>query len=515
MKVADLFALLSLRTDKKSFDKTKAVINGVKSQLKRVAVAGGIATVAIGKMIADTAASADQFAKMSKQIGISVEGLQQLEFAAGISGTNLAVLRTGLQRFARTLDDAGQGLKTAQEPFKRLGINTKDADGNLKSLDVVLGDMADKFKDLPAGPEKTALAMKTFGRAGAQLIPLLDEGSEGIAALRAEFTSLGAEITTEQAKSFEEYNDTILRIKTTLIGFRNQAVIALLPHLKNATKEFFTWVKANKELIKQNLAKFMRVVVKALIVLGKAIGFIIANGEKMLRFWIAWKVAIFAVGTAMQLASAGGVVAALRLAAAWAAAALPFILLALLVAALALVVEDFVSFLQGKESVIGTLWEIVVERWRAALMDFFEWLERKFNNIALVADDFISFVTGKESKREKRNRKLAEPFQGSLTVKKRQEAAEAREARLNAEFLNEPSLDDVFLGPPAPSLKVDPRTGIPALPEDSPFGRGSGPGGGVSLQQTVNITTGANPEETQNAVEQALKAAARDLGVTQ
>ena len=48
---------------------------------------------------------------------------------------------------------------------------------------------------MPDGPIKTAEAMKIFGRAGAELIPLLNEGGAKIQELQGHFTALNAVIS--------------------------------------------------------------------------------------------------------------------------------------------------------------------------------------------------------------------------------------------------------------------------------------------------------------------------------
>lgn len=500
MKVADLFALLSLKTDKRSFAKTQQVINGVKNQLKRVAVVGGIATAAVGKMISDTAQSADQFAKMSKQVGISVEGLQQLEFAAQISGTGLQVLRTGLQRFARTADDAGQGLKTAQEPFKRLGVTTTDANGNLKPLDELLGDMADKFKAMPDGPEKTALAMKAFGRAGAQLIPLLNEGKDGIGALRKEFTELGGEITSEQAASFEEYNDTIHRVKTALVGLRNQAVIALLPHIKAASKAFLAWVKANRVMLKQNLLKFMRAFAKLIVLVAKGFMLLLKHGEQILVFWISWKVAILAVGVAMKVMAAGGIVAAAKLAAAWVAASLPLILIVALVAAVALAFFELIDTFRGKDTYLRNMFDKIVTKWGEDIERFFRKWEKKLEEAKASAEDFVAYLTGGQTRAERmreENRNQAIRDELRMRIESRQ-----AEARVGATLAEVSGLESVGVLAPGTARRLG----------------GRGPlvdGGGGSMTANITVVTGADPEESGIAVKRALEDVGRELQVAE
>ena len=44
----------------------------------------------------------------------------------------------------------------------------------------VMMQVADAFKKMPDGAEKAGLAMKLFGKSGADLIPLLNEGADGL-----------------------------------------------------------------------------------------------------------------------------------------------------------------------------------------------------------------------------------------------------------------------------------------------------------------------------------------------
>ena len=480
MKVADLFAKVGFRVDQRSKGKVDRAIASVKRGLIKMAAVAGVAAFATAKLVSSTAATADHLAKMSKKVGISVEKLQQLEFAAGISGTSLGTLRTGLQRFARTADDAGQGLESAQEPFERLGINTKNAKGELKDLDTLLLDAADAFSKMPDGTEKTALAMKSFGRAGAELIPLLNEGRGGIEKLRAEFESMGGQLSSEDTKAFEEYNDTLLRTKTVLTGLKNQAVVALLPHLKKGSAALLAWAKANRVLIKQKLASVMKGVAKAIGFLFKVFGFMIEHGRTLVGVFIALKIAMVAFRIASKKA-------ALTTAWAWALANAPIILMLLLIGLLVLAVQDFISFLQGKDSVLGRVFGDSADAWREDITDFFMWFVDKFHEMGLIADDFISLATGRKSKRDKeREARVFKPLLDD--AKKRKSAADRKRIDSIRNRIGDETAYN--LGQSAPSLGAAPTrqlSGAAAINRDG-------------SNWTVNVTGAADPIATGNEV---------------
>jgi hypothetical protein len=502
MKVADLFAVLRIKPDPKSLRRAEQLLQSAKKAAAAVAVAGVGAAAALHKTIGAVANTADEFAKMSRKVGISIEKLQQLEFAAELSGTNIGTLRTGLQRFARTADDAGQGLKSAQEPFKRLGIDIKDTSGEIKDLDTLLLEASDRFAEMPNGTEKTALAMKAFGRAGAELIPLLNEGSGGIERMRAEFAKTGAQISSQDAKAFEEYNDTVLRIKTSLIGLRNQAVVALLPHIKKMSKQFLAWVKANREMLKQKLLKFMQLLIKAVVFLGKSIVFLLDHGESLIRLFVAWKLAIMAITAAQAIMAAGGIRAAIKMAIAWATAAAPLFLMVALVALLALAIEDFIGFLTGKDSVIGRMFGDSADQWRKDIISFLKWFRDGIREAVEWGDALISGLTGRKTMKEKRAEAerakamegFAEAASYSIGFNQRQAAAAQREAEI-ASTLSAARSRGVFAPGAAttpPSVELYPGLnagGAPLAPT-------------VNAQITINETTSA--QATGREVEAAL-----------
>src|SRR5439155_8880625 len=78
------------------------------------------------------------------------------------------------------LAEAGRPL---QQAFDALHVKIFDVRGQLRPLNDVMMDAAGAFALLPDSADKAGLAMKLFGRSGADLIPLLDQGKSGLQAL--------------------------------------------------------------------------------------------------------------------------------------------------------------------------------------------------------------------------------------------------------------------------------------------------------------------------------------------
>ena len=240
-------AVLELSTDDSKYaagvKSAKQKAEGLASGFKKAgaALSGiGLAFVVLTKKAIDTA---DEFAKMSQKVGVSVEVLSGLSFAANLAGTNIGTVEKGLGLLSKNLTDYSDGVGEAKDSFKELGISAFDLDGNLRSTDDVLFEVADKFKVMPDGTKKTALAMEIFGKAGKDLIPMLNAGSDGLHDMLTEADGLGQVMSTETAQAAERFNDSLERLKTSLSGVINKIIASgFLDTLTGIAEKMATWV---------------------------------------------------------------------------------------------------------------------------------------------------------------------------------------------------------------------------------------------------------------------------------
>ena len=181
-------------------------------------VVGITAAAALTKQSID---AADAFQNMSQKVGVGVEALSTLAYAAKQSDLELSKLQSGLIKLTKNASDAAQGVGTAVNGFAALGISVKNADGSLKDSDDLLKEVAESLSQYRDGANKTALAVNIFGKAGADMIPLLNEGAEGIRALEDRARSFGLEISGETAARAEQFNDQLTDIGKLAEGLGN------------------------------------------------------------------------------------------------------------------------------------------------------------------------------------------------------------------------------------------------------------------------------------------------------
>lgn len=220
-------------------NKAQSIVGSTASKMRSL-----LGTIGIGlgvgmfvRMIKGAIDAQDEMSKLSQKVGISVEGLAGLKYAADLSGVSFEGLQKGIKTISTQMFDANVGLLESQRNFAALKIDILDTNGALKAADKVLIEVADKFKDMPNGVEKTALAVKLFGKAGLDMIPLLNQGSAELAKWVAEGQKLNP-ITTESARQAELFNDSLTRLGGAVSAVGINILNDLLPMLSEVAHQF-------------------------------------------------------------------------------------------------------------------------------------------------------------------------------------------------------------------------------------------------------------------------------------
>lgn len=158
----------------------------------------GLSAVAFAGAMRGTIDFADHINDLSQQLGISVKGLASWKLAADQSGTNL-------ESIARAVKTLSTQMVDQSAKFKAAGITATDANGALIQL-------ADVFARLPDGMQKTNLAVSLFGKAGLEMIPMLNQGSEGLAAVQEKARLYGERLAI-LAPEADKLNDLMAELK--------------------------------------------------------------------------------------------------------------------------------------------------------------------------------------------------------------------------------------------------------------------------------------------------------------
>ena len=193
------------------------------------AAAGAAFAVGMVKSVAD---AADALGDLSERTGIAVEDLSRLQYVAQLSGSSAEGMNAAIIKLS-------QGIANGNPAFEAMGVAVKNADGSLRSQSDVLNDVADKFATYRDGTAKTALAMQLFGKAGAEMVGVLNQGSAGIKELADESDRLGNTISTKTAEQAARFNDNLDKLSIAAGGVARTIAGPLIEGLADLTGGLF------------------------------------------------------------------------------------------------------------------------------------------------------------------------------------------------------------------------------------------------------------------------------------
>jgi hypothetical protein len=244
---------------------------------KAGALAIGTAMVAAGGAIATAMAGvinrAGDMYELSQALGVTVEDLSRMAYAAELSGVQIDGLEKAIKKLSVSLFDASQsGTGPAANAFRMLGISAVDAEGNVRPVIDVMGDLADRFSKMPGGAEKTALAIRVFGRAGADMIPMLNEGRDGLQEMYDEAQRLGIVLDTETAASAEALGDELTRLNAAKDGVITKITTGMIPALRSMAAALIKTSQDSRTMavVGQALGWTLRALVTVAVLVGAA-----------------------------------------------------------------------------------------------------------------------------------------------------------------------------------------------------------------------------------------------------
>lgn len=216
----------------------KAGLSGLGSAAKFAAVTLTAATASLAFFVTRSVQTIDRLGKVSKTTGFAAETLQKFQFAAEQSGVSADQAAVALRRFSRRFGEAAKGTGELLPALKRLGIETRNVDGQVKSAEEILFEFADGIKNAKNESDALSLAFKAFDSEGAELVETLRDGSDGLRAFFNEAEALGFILSTNSISGVEAFADEFNRLQAIVGGLINQFTAALAPTLEDITRTF-------------------------------------------------------------------------------------------------------------------------------------------------------------------------------------------------------------------------------------------------------------------------------------
>lgn len=381
--VDELVTLLSFKTSpgtEKAIKSIKDGIDTLKSEVTKWAAAATAAGTATSAFLLSASNKAIELQKLSQATNLSTDSLQQWQYAAEAVGASSAAVTSDLESLLKTMSSPIPGELNME--LMMLGVSVHNASGQLRGADEVLKDVGDKLNKM-----SSARAVQWAERVGISndTLMLLKQGRQGLSELFEEAQLVGAIIPADAIERGAELSKSIKTLKTVFQALGNSIALSFAPNLKKVVDNFKQFLINNAEFVRQGLG---------ITIDGVSRGF----G----RFWdilIKIKDGFVAVLQPMQpflknmdavKVVAGLVTGALAgFLALMAPAIIQFAAVGAAIAGVSLVIEDFITWLQGGESVIGDIVN-AFSNW----MDKFPELKEDLKSVGQVFADVFNAIPG-------------------------------------------------------------------------------------------------------------------------
>lgn len=304
----------------KAVDTYKKGLDGVVATVKEATKRFAMAATGLTAFVAGAVNSAASIQKVSETTGVSTDALQEWAYAAKSVGVSASAVESDLAKMQKQAMWTGRSLESWADTFKGMSIPQANMWGD------AIGISPDTVR-------------------------LLREGREGIAALRKEAHSVGAVISPEDLKRAAQLKTSVMSLTTQLRAFGTTIAIGTLPMIDKLVTSFKEWLNVNKEWVASNITKFLEN-------LGRVFNELWEDGKKLVDWFKETLGPIGDFGKKLWEATdwAKLLKGALALLVAYFAPAIAAFGLAVgAVIALSAAFEDFIAFLEGKDSIIGRL----------------------------------------------------------------------------------------------------------------------------------------------------------------
>jgi len=247
---------------------TGGVVTSFRSVRSVIAAATAAAAALSGALAIESIAS---YKGLSEQIGDTAEAVSGLQAASDLSGVALDSVAAASVRLTASLSKGGPEAEGVARALGAIGIESEafKRASPVEQLEQIALGLA-KFED---GAGKTAVAVRLFGRSGAELIPFLND--------LADAGGRQVRLTQEQIIAADQFTKGLAKLQTEVKDLARAFAAVLLPSL-NTTLERFN------EIRRQGVGLFDAIVGTAapglaLSNIGESIGALLKESDKLTK----------------------------------------------------------------------------------------------------------------------------------------------------------------------------------------------------------------------------------------
>ena len=181
--------------------------------------AGGVAAVLevtkeLYELTKQAAQEADALVTRSAQTGLSLELLQQLDYAQQF--LDFDGIDRSLQRLTESMGKAKDASSKQAEAFETLGVEIYDENGKLRDNYSVFLDVIDALGAMDDETQRDIIANQLFGRSFTDLKPLIQAGSDELKKYTDRAKEMGYVLDDEVIRRLARFDDALQENKSTI-----------------------------------------------------------------------------------------------------------------------------------------------------------------------------------------------------------------------------------------------------------------------------------------------------------
>ena len=229
----------------------------------QLAIALGAVTAAFSAAVAFARSAIAQFTelgletyKLSLELGTAAEETSALLSVSRHLDVSASSLTSTFGIFAKKLYDLKAGMaegKEADTAFTRaleeLNVPMYDAMGNVRDMNDLLPEIADRISEMGAGLETTGLVMDLFGRSGRDLLPVLMEGGDALRGMEQRAADLGATMSTTDVAAVRDYKKSSEDLADAWRGLKDVIARELGPAVQWLTEQLTITTNAARQAL--------------------------------------------------------------------------------------------------------------------------------------------------------------------------------------------------------------------------------------------------------------------------
>ena len=280
----------------------------------------------------------DEIKQLSAVTGEAADEIYKLGKVAEVNGSSSSAAQASIEGLSRVIGEASAGIGRGAKSFEQYGLSAKKANGDVKTSSEMLGEISDKMKKM--GEQEQIAMLAKLGIDGS-MIQLLRLGNDEL----REQIELADKLTlgvgnAENAETAAAFKDALTQVSQAFTAIGEYVSLRVAPSIQRLAERFTKWFTENNEFIKATLNGF-----------GKILSFLFelaAAIDNVVEYTVGWKNLIYALGAALLWFSCRMLLAF---------ATNPVTLIITAIAALFLLVDDFITYLEGGETALGEFWK--------------------------------------------------------------------------------------------------------------------------------------------------------------